>query len=198
MSEPDLKNKVKELEDKINSLEKDLIQDSLTGLKTRAFFEEETQTYLDAIAGVDAGKRREWFGFKNLSVLFFDVDHFKKINDNFGHDMGDKVLKKVSETIMTSLRGGDTAARWGGEEIVASLLGAHEKDAKIKAEEIRQSIEKIKFTDSPDLKITVSIGVATVQSGMNCHDIVRCADKAMYIAKKKGRNKVISYSEIQK
>ena len=81
MEEKDLLKKIGELEEEIHDLQKDLIHDSLTGLKTRAFFEEEISIYLSQISAGDLGKRKEWFGFKNISVLFFDIDHFKKIND---------------------------------------------------------------------------------------------------------------------
>src|SRR3989338_4885820 len=197
MSDVDeLKNKITELEKQVKNLEKDLIHDSLTGLKTRKFFEEEIDTYLDAIANLDKSNRKEWFGFRNLSILFFDLDHFKKINDQFGHAVGYEILKKVSETIMISLRGGDTAARWGGEEIVVSLLGANEDDAAKKGQELLQEIQNLKFSSS-DLAVTASIGVATATSGMNCQGIVACADKALYRAKETGRNRLVKYSELE-
>ncbi len=187
--------KIEDLESQVHELEKDLIHDSLTGLKTRAFFEEEVSVYL-SISNTDVGKRKNWFGFKNLSVLFFDIDHFKKVNDTYGHDTGDKVLKKVAETINTSVREGDTVARWGGEEMVASLLGANETDAKSKAEEIRKTIESLVFEDVPDLKVTISIGVATNSKDSSFDVLVNSADKALYKAKESGRNRVVTFTEI--
>ena len=196
MDEINLEARVRELESEIHNLEKDLIHDPLTGLKTRAFFEEELEVYLNAISQSDQGKRKEWFGFKNLSIILFDIDHFKKVNDTYGHEAGDKVLKKVAEVIMDGLRAGDTPARWGGEEMVISLLGANEKDAWIKAERIRSNISLIAFPEYPDLKITMSAGVATSEKGMEIPELVRRADEALYKAKNAGRDRSVSYSEI--
>lgn len=196
MQEQDLKKKIESLENQIHELEKDLIHDSLTTLKTRAFFEEESNVYLSVISKVDTNKRKNWFGFKNLSVLFFDIDHFKKINDTYGHPVGDFVLRKVSEVILKSVREGDTVARYGGEEIVACLLGANESDAKNKANEIRQKISQLKFDEHPDLKVTISIGVATNYDGAKCADLLKKADLALYKAKKDGRNRVVAHSEL--
>jgi diguanylate cyclase (GGDEF)-like protein len=193
-----LKDRIKELEKEVNNLEKDLIHDSLTGLKTRAFFEEETSIYISQIASSEDGKRKNWFGFKNLSILFFDIDYFKKINDTFGHDVGDVALKAVAETINKSVREGDTVARWGGEEIVASLLGASEYDAKRKAEEIRKKIEGLVFEEHVDLKVTISIGVSSYNSGLSFDEVVKNSDKALYEAKNGGRNKVVVFSEINR
>ena len=191
-----LQQRIEQLEAQVHELEKDLIHDGLTGLKTRAFFEDEAGTFLDAIANVNAGKRREWFGFKNLSILFFDIDFFKKINDTYGHDIGDIVLKEVAHTIADSLRGGDTTARWGGEEMVAVLLGANEVDAKKKAEEIRQLVANLSFNEAPDLSVSISIGVATALPGIKLDELIKRADMALYRAKETGRNKVVVYSEI--
>ncbi|HEY0221001.1 MAG TPA: GGDEF domain-containing protein [Candidatus Paceibacterota bacterium] len=194
-----LKSKILKLETQVRELEKDLIHDSLTGLKTRAFFEQELSIYLIQIEAIDEhlAKRKDWFGFKNLSVLFFDIDHFKKINDTYGHDVGDKALKEVAKVIKTTVSGGDTVARWGGEEIVSSLLGASEADAKTKAELIRKNVEKINFADVPDLKVTVSIGISSNFDGATINDLIKNADKALYRAKQTGRNKVIVFSELQ-
>lgn len=189
--------RIAELESQVHDLEKDLIHDSLTGLKTRAFFEEESKIYLDMICNVSAGKRKQWFGFKNLSFLFIDIDHFKKVNDTYGHDVGDIVLKKVAQAIQQSVRVGDTVARWGGEEIVASLLGADLNDAKIKAEDIRKKIEEINFNEALDLKVTISIGVVSSDSSINFEDLIKKADSALFSSKNSGRNKVMTYSEIQ-
>lgn len=192
----ELIKKIEVLENQVHELEKDLIHDSLTALKTRAFFEEETNIYLSAIANLEAGKRREWFGFKNISFLFFDIDHFKKINDTHGHAIGDEVLREVAGEILRSVRGGDTVARWGGEEMVASILGANESDAKDKAESIRKNIEAMSFVPAPGLKVTISIGVASNMKGDNCSSLVERADKALYKAKESGRNRVVVFSEI--
>lgn len=192
----ELIKQIEVLENQVHELEKDLIHDNLTSLKTRAFFEEETNIYLSAITNLEAGKRREWFGFKNISFLFFDIDHFKKINDTYGHAIGDEVLRKVAGEILRSVRGGDTVARWGGEEMVASILGANESDAKDKAEDIRKNIEAMSFVPAPDLKVTISIGVASNMKGDTCSSLVERADKALYKAKESGRNRVVVFSEI--
>jgi diguanylate cyclase (GGDEF)-like protein len=194
--EENLSQRISDLEKYIHDLEKDLIHDPLTGLRTKAFFEEESAVYLSAIFNIHNNKRQEWFGFKNLSILFFDIDYFKKINDTYGHAMGDVVLREVAQAISKSMREGDTVARWGGEEIVAMLLGANETDAKNKAEDIREKIENLKFDSHPDLKVTISIGVATATGAMMPEELVKHADKALYKAKESGRNKVVTFSEI--
>ncbi len=191
-----LLKRISELESQVHDLEKDLIHDNLTQLKTRAFFEEEANVYLDAIGAVNEGKRKEWFGFKNLSFLFFDIDYFKKINDTYGHQVGDIVLRDVASCIAESLREGDTASRWGGEEMVVSLLGANEKDALNKAEEIRKSISNLTFDSAPDLSVSVSIGVASAEKGVSLEDLIKRADKALYKAKESGRNRVVAFSQL--
>lgn len=195
-NQENLEKRIEELEAEVRKLERDLIHDALTGLKTRAFLEEELSTYLASIAQNKEGKRREWFGFKNISIIFFDIDKFKSINDAYGHDMGDIVLKRVAETIQEEVRTGDTTARWGGEEMVASLLGAGEKDAIAKAESIRQKIEALSFDEMPDLKLTISSGVASSEPEMSVKELVKRADRALYVAKNFGRNKVVAWSEI--
>lgn len=184
--------RISELEMQVQRLEKDLVHDSLTGLKTRAFFEEESKVYLDMIRGMEAGKRREWFGFKNISFLFLDVDHFKEINDSYGHDMGDMVLKEIANMVRNSVRTGDTVARWGGEELVISLLGASLYNAQDKAEDIRKNIETLNFPAIPELKVTVSIGVISSEknSTKNFEELIKAADQALYVSKQSGRNQV--------
>ncbi|KKU49816.1 MAG: PAS/PAC sensor-containing diguanylate cyclase [Parcubacteria group bacterium GW2011_GWB1_49_7] len=202
MENKTLEERVKELEHQIDELEDNLIHDTLTGLKTRAFFDHEVSVYLEIISQqlqLQANgflQRKQHFGFRNLSVIFFDIDHFKKVNDTHGHDMGDVVLKKIASVISVSLRTGDTAARWGGEEIIVNLLGASEQDAAAKAEEIRQKVEELEFTEIPGFKITISAGVASSQEGVGLEALVKHADEALYRAKETGRNKVVSYSAL--
>ncbi len=196
MTQENLSKRIEELEAQVHGLEKDLIHDALTSLKTRAFLEEELGIYLKAIAQNKEGKRKEWFGFKNVSVIFFDIDHFKSINDKYGHEIGDKVLSRIATEIQKHLRTGDTAARWGGEEMVVSLLGANESDAALKAEVIRRAIANISFPEAKDLKLTISSGVASSEKGIDIKEFVARADKALYAAKHGGRNRVVKYSEI--
>ncbi len=179
------KQEIDILLEKIKELERDLIHDPLTGLKTRAFFEDELGVYLSVLAQNEQGKRKEWFGFRNLSIIFFDIDHFKKVNDTLGHDAGDEVLKSVAEIIRSSLRAGDTAARWGGEEMVVSLLGASSEDAKAKAEEIR---EKVKTAG-----VTISAGISSSEKGITLTELIKRADEALYRAKDTGRDKTVIY-----
>lgn len=193
----ELKKRVEELESHVRSLEKDLIHDSLTGLKTRAFFEEEANLYLDSIRTIHATKRKEWFGFKHMSFLFLDVDHFKNVNDTYGHDIGDSVLKKVAGAVSRSLRGGDTAARFGGEEMVVSLLGANEDDAFHTALRINELVKGLRFEEAPDLRVTISIGIVTADDNSSLEELLNRADKALYEAKENGRNTVVRYSEIE-
>ncbi|MCR4279193.1 MAG: GGDEF domain-containing protein [Candidatus Zambryskibacteria bacterium] len=197
-----LEDQVRDLKAQVDDLEVNLIHDHLTGLKTRAFFEEEISVYLEIIdqqaetGQHAASQRKERFGFRNLSIIFFDIDHFKKINDEYGHDVGDMVLKKVASVIQSSLRTGDTVARWGGEEIIVSLLGADERDATAKAEEIRQMVGSLIFANMPELTITISAGVASSERGVKVIELEKRADKALYKAKQSGRNQVVMYSEL--
>lgn len=187
-----LEKQNKELEEKNKRLERDLIHDHLTGLKTRKYFEERVEEIISSLKNPDSEKRKE--GFHNLSILFFDVDNFKKINDTFGHKGGDTVLKRVSEIIAGNVRTSDVVSRWGGEEIVAGLFGADEDEAVEKAEEIRIAIEE----RMKDMNVTVSIGVAFYKEGLDMDSIIRQGDEAMYFAKGSGKNNVKTYADITK
>lgn len=188
--------RVRELEWKVTQLAHDLIHDPLTGLKTRPYFEEQMGTYL-SFPKKGETMRRESFGFESLSVIFFDIDHFKKVNDTYGHEAGDTVLQDVAQAIKTSLRSGDTVARWGGEEMVAGLLGATEADAAAKADEIRIKVMAMTFPEVRGLKVTVSAGVATHEEGEDLKALVKRADQVLYKAKETGRNKVVTYSQLK-
>ncbi len=196
IEEKKLTQRVVELELKIKELENDLIHDPLTGLKTRNYFEEECSAYLSLIEKYADTNRRELFGFKNLTLLFFDLDHFKNVNDTYGHQTGDLVLRKVAETIKESLREEDTTARWGGEEFITLMLGANEDDGKRKADEIREKVSGLTFDFDPNFRITISIGVANTTRGMKYDDFLKMSDDALYRAKDTGRDKVVSYSEL--
>lgn len=196
LTKEQLEEKVQELEQKIRVLEADLIHDALTGLKTRKYFTEEAGKYYEALLDKHTHKRKEWFGFKHLGIIFFDIDHFKKINDTHGHATGDGVLVAVANAIKNGVRSGDIAARWGGEEMVVALLGVDEKGTERKAEMIRKSIEQMSFNNLPDIQVTISAGVAAFEPGITFDEMVQRADKALYEAKESGRNKVVTFSAL--
>lgn len=193
-----LLKKVFLLKERIKELEKDLIHDDLTGLKTRAFLEEELDENLTEIfVKQKKNNRKKGFLRTKLSLLFIDMDNFKKINDIYGHDVGDKVLKTVAYILKKNVRGTDVASRYGGEEFVVSFLGVNEKDSYFKAEKIRKAINETFFVDYPGLVISASIGVAAARN-FSRNDLIKCADLAMYQAKSLGRNRVCKYSDVEK
>ncbi len=184
-----------QLKKRIKELEKDIIHDALTGLKTRRFFYEELHRNLKMIFETDHHKRTERFGFTKLSLLFLDIDNFKKINDTYGHAVGDRVLKSVAKIVNRRIWERDISARLGGEEMAVMLLGADENQAFKKAESLRQKIEEIKIPDYEKIKVTVSIGVAQAK-GTSEEKLVKDADMAMYMAKTTGKNKTVKHSEL--
>jgi diguanylate cyclase (GGDEF)-like protein len=135
-----------------------------------------------------------------FSVLMIDLDHFKRINDEFGHDTGDRALCAVVEKIQDSVRGIDVIGRWGGEEFVALLPGAAEGSAFWVAQRVRANIEKmvlqathVRRQGEVQIRLTASVGVATYKGPEDCiHDMLKRADTALYEAKTTGRNRVLA------
>lgn len=128
-----------------------------------------------------------------FSILMLDVDYFKKINDTYGHAIGDKVLVNMSVLIKAQLRYGDFASRWGGEEFLVVLADAGKGEALSVAERIRLNISETPTVLDNGISIAyhVTIGVATVSSGIDIEDIINEADKKLYHGKKTGRNRVV-------
>jgi len=135
-----------------------------------------------------------------VSLIFFDIDHFKSVNDTYGHKMGDEILKAVARTILENIRSGrDVATRWGGEEMILGMIGADEEAAAAKADFIREKINQIKFPELPDdFKVTVSAGVASSSEFDELKSLTGAADNAMYLSKQNGRNQVTRFSELPK
>ncbi len=134
-----------------------------------------------------------------LSLIIIDIDHFKKVNDLYGHQQGDVVLVNVSNLIKKHLRSYDVAARYGGEEFVAVLPETPLEEAMAVAERVRVAIQQLSFSNKlMTLKITISLGVATFpMTGLDTiDDIIRTADEALYRAKSEGRNRVITLQQI--
>ncbi|CCH49285.1 GGDEF domain-containing protein [Pseudodesulfovibrio piezophilus] len=138
-------------------------------------------------------KRRRRYNH-DLSLLMVDLDHFKQVNDTYGHKAGDMVLCKVGEILTETFRGTDLAARYGGEEFVVLLPHTTERDAWALAERVREAIQSCEFHfDGHDFAVTASIGVASVEAGAltKDDDLLIKADKALYEAKHNGRNTVV-------
>ena len=125
---------------------------------------------------------------KPLSLIFFDIDHFKKINDKFGHQAGDIVLQKVSSTVKKTLRRDDKVGRFGGEEFLIISRNGIQVTERM-AERLRKEIQKLTFDEYPDIKVTASFGLATrISEDNNISDIIKRADNKLYEAKENGRN----------
>ena len=163
-----------------NRLFKMATGDFLTGLYNRSYF--------------DSAVESEFKRFKRyehpFSLIIMDLDHFKKVNDNFGHAAGDVVLKQVGAILHDSIRSHDIAARYGGEEFGVVLTETPSEEAGIVAERIRGKIEKHIFTGTNfSLNLTASLGVASTNREVGGgKDIVKHADAALYEAKEAGRN----------
>lgn len=130
---------------------------------------------------------------QSVSILSIDVDHFKKFNDNHGHDAGDTVLRAVADCMKNSFREDDVACRFGGEEFVVLLPGATQEMAVQKAEDLRRKVEAVtvRYLDGTLPRITISIGVAAFpNAGDNPQAVLKVADEALYQAKADGRNRV--------
>lgn len=130
---------------------------------------------------------------KSLAILFLDIDHFKAINDNHGHDCGDITLAAVAKAIKKSMRNSDVLFRYGGEEFVVLLSETNLAGAELVAERIRRSIESHTLSyDMSTLKVTASLGVSALRVDDTVDTFVKRADEAMYKAKNNGRNRVES------
>ena len=130
------------------------------------------------------------------SVLMFDIDFFKKVNDTHGHDAGDLVLKQVARIMKETLRKSDIVARYGGEEFVAFLPNTAPNDALIAAEHVRQGVEKLDIVyNGRQISVTISSGISASRA-TNLDVLVRQADQALYTSKKNGRNQVSLFQDV--
>ncbi len=168
-------------------IERLAITDGLTGLFNHRHFQERlTQEF----------NRLQRFS-EPISLLLIDIDHFKKINDTYGHPVGDAVLKEVSENIKKTIRNIDIPARYGGEEFAVILLGTDTKGALNMAERLRKTVMNTSFSaDNATFHVTISIGISTYpDAGRGKEEFIERADKALYHAKRSGRNQSILWSE---
>jgi len=181
----------------IERLKRQGLTDTLTAINNRRFFDQRLKEE------VGLAKRNK----RLLSCMLLDVDFFKNVNDTYGHQVGDLVLRDVAALIRAQMRGSDVLSRYGGEEFSALLSQASEEEALEVAERIRESIEQHVFSvdGHADFTVTISIGVTTFNPATNEEAVMRMegeylvgqADKALYEAKANGRNRIVSAGEIE-
>lgn len=174
---------VTETKKMLSILRRRAVIDGLTGALNRA----ESETILET--EIERAERYE----SALSLIMLDFDHFKKINDVHGHNVGDMVLTKTTELIQSSIRSSDHVGRWGGEEFIIILPQTKIEDAQRLAESIRSSIEAADI--HKDLQVTASFGVAGHKRGLDREALVGRADECLYDAKNTGRNRVCAMTE---
>jgi diguanylate cyclase (GGDEF)-like protein len=164
--------------------------DYLTGLKTRGYFEQQLELE------IKRAQRKSTI----FSLLMIDIDHFKALNDHYGHHVGDQVLRDVASILMKDMREVDTVARYGGEEFVIILPETSGPGAVLVAERLRRGVEQARFfAGSPDAveRLSISIGISVYDdNGRFRKELIEAADSALYTAKSRGRNSVILYSDL--
>jgi len=186
-----LRQQAEELQ-KLHSTLKELAShDSLTGLLNRRAFHELATQMLKS-----AHRRKE-----PAALIMLDLDHFKQVNDRYGHLEGDHVLKMVAEALKATARENDIVARHGGEEFIMAMTGVDEAESLVAAERVRTAIAAITNTKC---RITASLGVAAFKPGVQKRDVSQIleemlgqADKALYAAKNNGRNQVCHFSTLK-
>jgi len=165
--------------------------------KRLAMTDELTQLYNRA--GLKAQYQEQQGRFKGRrgtdngdALLVIDLDHFKNVNDTYGHPVGDKVLKRVAQTLRSALREDDVVGRWGGEEFLVILPNTNSETAQIVAERIRTDIDNTPPDTEVPVHMTTCVGVGPLDFSKDLEDNVEPADKALYKAKQSGRNQVVS------
>ncbi|MHB8190332.1 MAG: GGDEF domain-containing protein [Ferrimicrobium sp.] len=169
--------------------------DALTGAHNRRMLKPLLERLIRSTREIGSG----------ISILFLDIDHFKEINDTYGHVAGDEVLRTLTKALLDRLRSHDIVVRYGGEEFVIGISGADETRATSIAESIRQLVELLDFDELPDLHIHCSIGVApasasalqALPSDVVITELLRRADAALYEAKQHGRNRTQSAATLE-
>lgn len=178
------KQEINSLQERLERATEEALSDPLTGLTNRKGLSKAIEKALLSTDGLNSYP----------CLLMMDIDYFKKINDTFGHPLGDKVIKVVGETVKSQIKGQDTAARYGGEEFCVLLPETELMDAVKLAENIRLAVEKTRIKRSSDnqeiCRMTISIGVARYKSEESITSLFERADNALYQSKNDGRNRV--------
>jgi diguanylate cyclase (GGDEF)-like protein len=167
-------------------LEDMAVTDKLTGLGNREMFDRALERALE--------RRRR--SADHCCVILVDVDHFKLVNDKFGHLKGDEAIRRIGQAVQGAMRGSDLVCRWGGEELIALARGCRLRDAADLAEKVRQAVaDAALFLPDRGVRVTISAGVAEILDGDTADKVIDRADLALYRAKSRGRNRVELESE---
>lgn len=160
--------------------------DALTGLHNRAWFEEVFPKQLELCERTG----------QSVSLLMVDIDHFKKVNDQYGHTCGDEALRHMGNLLRRNLRSTDLCARYGGEEMIVLMPGTEILHGQLTAERLRESVADtpLRLQDGRELVLNISGGIAQWQPGTPLNDLIRSADQALYRAKEGGRNMVVMHA----
>jgi diguanylate cyclase (GGDEF)-like protein len=167
----------------IEELQHKVFIDPLTGLANRRYVEAELSSRFEEMV------RYGW----QFGVIMMDIDHFKSVNDRYGHDVGDKALQMVARTLLNGSRSSDIVGRWGGEEFVAVLSNVTALRLRTGAERYRMLVERSSLpTETGPIRLTISAGATLAISDDTPATIIKRADKLMYVCKANGRNLVTS------
>ena len=178
-----LSSDITELESEKEKLRLVAMTDTLTGAANRLKF----NTMMDKF--VDLSLRYE----TPLSIMMFDIDNFKKVNDEYSHRVGDEVLKELVNAVSENVRKADLFVRWGGEEFLIVLANTNIDNAAVAAEKFRKNIEEVSFTEIGHL--TCSFGVACMEKDDTISSFISRADEALYQSKASGRNRVTAVAK---
>jgi len=166
---------------KVEELQQMASVDYLTGLPNRRMFEKSLNAALEEMHR----------GNKKFGIIFMDIDNFKKINDNYGHEIGDLVLKMVSAKLLSTLRPYDIVSRWGGEEFVALVSHVDRTKLFAIASRLRSMVDRMSiFNGECVIKVTLSIGAVMANENDSVQSIIKRADELMYKSKNSGKNRV--------
>lgn len=177
-----MRNEISRVQERTKTLEQEVLLDALIGINNRRAYERRLDEEM---------QRHQRYG-QVFSLILFDVDHFKQVNDKYGHHAGDKCLREIINRVKPCLRNSDFLARYGGEEFIIIITGTKKEDACQVAEKIRRIVEKTRFLfQGQEMPVTISLGVTEITSGdTGPEDLFKRVDSAMYKAKNTGRNRV--------
>ncbi|MGY3452789.1 GGDEF domain-containing protein [Bradyrhizobium sp. USDA 4353] len=179
------KDEISGLQQSLEAIRAESLTDPLTGLGNRKYFDRMIETTVQTGLATS----------QPLSLLMFDIDHFKSFNDSYGHLTGDQVLRLVGMTLKHAIKGQDIAARYGGEEFAVVLPNTSLRQALTVADQIRRAVtaKELKKKSTGEIlgRVTISVGVSMLRSGDDTDALIERADACLYAAKRNGRNRVV-------